>query len=147
MFSYFTVYNKTTVPYAIHPLILNNKVQSDFDNINYLMPYKPSYNFGPVLGAKYWISKAPNDFDLLNRENKELRLFCFIGDQSCIPKTEKIANSFLEKYGIVQYSSPISTKDFMQMSIDDRYKFNFEVFGMEALSVPDKFKGGNPYFK
>lgn len=144
---YFTVYNKTTVPYAIYPVLANKSIQQEFEDINYLMPYKPTYNFGPVLGAKYWISKAPNDFDLSKRENRELRLFCFIGDQSCNPLTPKIPNTFLEKYGIMQFASPISTAEFMQMSIDDRYQFNFEVFGMEVLEVPDKFKGGNPYYK
>jgi hypothetical protein len=100
-----------------------------------------------VLGASYWISKAPNDFDLSERKNNQLRLLCFIGDTGCNPITKKIPDSFLESYGIVQFESPLSTEQFMKMTIDEKYKYNFEVFGMEPLLIPDKFKGGNPYYK
>jgi hypothetical protein len=145
--NYFNIYNKTTVPYAINPVLLSEKIQSDFEKTNFLMPYKPTYNFGPVLGASYWISKAPNDFDLSERKNNQLRLLCFIGDTGCNPITKKIPDSFLESYGIVQFESPLSTEQFMKMTIDEKYKYNFEVFGMEPLLIPDKFKGGNPYYK
>jgi hypothetical protein len=100
-----------------------------------------------ILGAKYWISKAPNDFILDERINNELRLLCFALDEGCKPLTERIINIDLDKYGIYQYASPISTAEFKSLTIDERFDINFKAFGLPIEEVPEKFKGGNPYFK
>jgi hypothetical protein len=114
---------------------------------NYLIPYKAEYNYMGLLGASNWISKAPNDFILKNRLNSELRLICFALDTSCKPTTERITNSKLEFYGIYEFVSPLSTEQFSKLSIDDRFNTNFDVFGLPREIVPEKFKGGNPYFQ
>ena len=68
-----------------------------------------------------------------------------MGDQGCIPKTEKIANLQLEKFGIIEYKSSLSTSDFQKLSIQERYDYNFDSIGMSRSKIPSKFMGGNPY--
>jgi len=137
-------------------IIVPNEFSEYFKNIeaknyllehNYLMPYKPSYNFAGLFGAEYWISKAPNDMILKSRMSRELRLLCFTGDPGCKPTTELIANNFLQKYGILEYKSKLDTNEFSKLTIAERYDYNFDAFGMPRQVVPDKFIGGNPYFK
>jgi hypothetical protein len=74
-------------------------------------------------------------------------LICFALDPGCKPTTERITNSKLEFYGIYEYVSPLSTEQFSKLSIDDRFNTNFDVFGLPRENVPEKFKGGNPYFQ
>jgi hypothetical protein len=133
--------------------LLNDKDLTEYlEERNYILPYKPAYNFAGLLGAKYWISKAPNDFDLNidSRINKELVLLCFIGENICNPKTPKIENEYtakLTKYGIVEYASTLSTLEFSKLTIQQRYDYAFEVMGTPKGIIPDKYMGGNPYLQ
>lgn len=137
----------TIVPNEYSTVLENKEIKKYLLRNNYLMPYKPSYNFAALFGAEYWISKSPNDMNLSSRLSNELRLFCFKGDPGCNPKTEPINNSFLQQYGILEFKSKLSTDEFSKLSITERYNYNFDSFGMERQVVPEKFKGGNPYFK
>jgi len=133
--------------------LLNDKDLSQYlEQRNYILPYKPAYNFAALLGAKYWISKAPNDFDLNidSRMDKELVLLCFIGENICSPKTPKIENEYtakLAKYGIVEYASTLSSLEFSKLTIQQRYDYAFEVMGTPKGIIPDKYMGGNPYLQ
>jgi hypothetical protein len=133
--------------------LLNDKVLSQYlEQRNYILPYKPAYNFAALLGAKYWISKAPNDFDLNidSRMDNELVLLCFIGENICSPKTPKIENEYtakLAKYGIVEYASTLSSLEFSKLTIQQRYDYAFEVMGTQKGIIPDKYMGGNPYLQ
>jgi hypothetical protein len=133
--------------------LLNDKDLSQYlEQRNYILPYKPAYNFAALLGAKYWISKAPNDFDLNidSRMDKELVLLCFIGENICSPKTPKIENEYtakLAKYGIVEYASTLSSIEFSKLTIQQRYDYAFEVMGTPKGIIPDKYMGGNPYLQ
>jgi hypothetical protein len=133
--------------------LLNDKVLSQYlEQRNYILPYKPAYNFAALLGAKYWISKAPNDFDLNidSRMDNELVLLCFIGENICSPKTPKIENEYtakLAKYGIVEYASTLSSLEFSKLTIQQRYDYAFEVMGTPKGIIPDKYMGGNPYLQ
>lgn len=133
--------------------LLNDKDLTEYlEERNYILPYKPAYNFAGLLGAKYWISKAPNDFDLNidSRINKELVLLCFIGENICNPKTPKIENEYtskLAKYGIVEYASTLSSLEFSKLTIQQRYDYAFEVMGTPKGIIPDKYMGGNPYLQ
>ena len=135
------------IPSEFSEFLKNNEIKQYLLEHNYLMPYKPSYNFAGLFGAEYWISKAPNDMILDSRMSKELRLLCFIGDSGCNPTTEPIKNDFLQRYGILEYRSKLTTKEFSMLSISERYNYNFDAFGMPRQLVPEKFMGGNPYFK
>ena len=131
-----------------YSIVLQNKeIKQYLLEHNYLMPYKPSYNFAALFGAEYWISKSPNDMKLNSRLSKELRLFCFKGDPGCNPTTEPISNTFLQQYGILEFKSRLSTEEFSNLTIVERYNYNFDSFGMPREVVPEKFVGGNPYFK
>ena len=132
---------------AYKDLVSNSSMQSYLSSFNYLMPYKPEYNFLTVFGAEYWISKAPNDMILDSRMGNQLRLICYTTDQDCKPKTAPIQNKKLQNFGIQEYESPISMEDFKEASILDRYNIGTDVFGMQRLVIPTKFLGGNPYFK
>jgi hypothetical protein len=143
----FNLNTTTIIPYEIRGLLHDNEAQKYMDLNNYFMPYKPTYSYAAVLGAEYWISKAPNDMILDSRIKNELKLFCFRTDVSCKPTTPKVLNSPLEKYGIAEYMSPVSTSEFYGLTIDQKFKLNFEVFGMPDMVIPEKFKGGNPYYK
>jgi hypothetical protein len=146
--TYFNTQTINTIPYGYKNLLEDKVLQKNFSKFNYLIPYKSAYNYMGYLGASYWISKAPNDFILDSRLNNELRLLCFITDPSCKPNTKKIVNLDLEsKYGLVQFESPVSTNDYSKLSIVDKYNVNFDVFGMERISIPEKYMGGNPYYK
>jgi hypothetical protein len=133
------------IPSLYSNLLTNSALQDYLKSNNYLQPYRAAYSFSGLFGAEYWISKPPNDMKLESRITNELRIFCFMGDQGCIPKTEKIANLQLEKFGIVEYKSSLSTIDFQKLSIQERYDYNFDSIGMPRSPIPSKFMGGNPY--
>jgi len=133
------------IPNLYSNLLTNSDLQEYLKSYNYLQPYKAAYNFSGLFGAEYWITKAPNDMKLEARIVNELRIFCFTGDQSCIPKTEKITNIELEKFGILEYKSSLSTSDFQKLSVLERFNYNFDSIGMPRSEVPSKFMGGNPY--
>jgi hypothetical protein len=86
------------VPNEYSIVLQNKEIKQYLLEHNYLMPYKPSYNFAALFGAEYWISKSPNDMKLNSRLSKELRLFCFKGDPGCNPTTEPISYSFLQLF-------------------------------------------------
>lgn len=142
----------TILPTEFSNLLNDKDLTEYFEQRNYILPYKPAYNFAGLLGAKYWISKAPNDFDLNidSRINKELVLLCFIGENICNPKTPKIENEYtakLAKYGIVEYASILSSLEFSKLTIQQRYDYAFEVMGTPKGIIPDKYMGGNPYLQ
>jgi len=145
--TYYKKFQTTAIPYGLGDLLKDESLQKELAANNYLIPYKAEYNYMGLLGASNWISKAPNDFILKNRLNNQLRLICFALDTSCKPTTARITNPRLEFYGIYEYVSPITTEQFSKLSIDDRFNTNFDVFGLPREIVPEKFKGGNPYFQ
>ena len=145
--TYFKNVMTAMIPNDLGNLVRNKQLQKELSTYNYLIPYRQEYNYMGLLGAAFWISKAPNDFILTNRQNNELRLICFALDSGCKPSTQRILNKDLDFYGIYQYESPITTEQFSKLSIDEKYNVNFDVFGLPREVVPDKFKGGNPYFK
>jgi hypothetical protein len=145
--TYFKNVMTAMIPNDLGNLVRNKQLQKELSTYNYLIPYRQEYNYMGLLGAAYWISKAPNDFILTNRQNNELRLICFALDSGCKPSTQRILNKDLDFYGIYQYESPITTEQFSKLSIDEKYNANFDAFGSPREAVPDKFKGGNPYFK
>ena len=137
----------TIVPYEYSDILRNSEVKQYLLASNYLMPYKPSYSFAGLFGAEYWISKAPNDMNLKSRLSNELRLFCFQGDPNCNPATEPIVNPILQKYGMLEFKSKLTTEEFYKLSIEEKFNYNFDSFGMVRDVVPKKFMGGNPYLK
>jgi hypothetical protein len=142
----------TILPTEFSDLLNDKNLSEYFEQRNYILPYKPAYNFAGLLGAKYWISKAPNDFDLNidSRVDKDLVLFCFIGENICNPKTPKIQNEYtskLAKYGIVEYASTLSSLEFSKLTIQQRYDYAFEIMGTPKGIIPDKYMGGNPYLQ
>jgi len=133
-------------------LVKNTEIKNYLESNNYILPYKAAYNYTGLLGVKYWISKAPNDYnlDIDSRIDKPLLLLCFVGDNICNPKTNVINHSFsaeLSKYGIVEYESTISTSQYKNLTIAERYNYAFDVMGTERVIIPEKYMGGNPYLK
>ena len=111
------------VPNSFKNLLNDKKLYNYLDSNNYIMPYKPAYSFAGLFGVNFWISKAPNDMNLSSRINNPLRLLCFKGDNVCTPKSEPIQNPELEKYGILEFQSPLTTLEFSKLSIIDRYNY------------------------
>ena len=142
----------TIIPNGYSKLLNDKSLRDYLEQKNYIFPYKTAYNFVGLFGAKYWISKAPNDFDLNidNRMDKELALLCFAGENICDPKTAKINNQYspaLAKYGIVEYESTLTTLEYSKLTIKERFDYAFEVMGPLKGEIPDKYMGGNPYLK
>jgi hypothetical protein len=135
------------IPAAYSELLQDQDLEKYLNSKNYLAPYKPVYNFAGLFGAGYWISKAPNDMKLDSRTNNQLAIFCFTGDVACNPITEKITNTDLEKYGISEFKTSLNTEQYSQLSIIDKYNYNFDSIGMPRSEVPEKYLGGNPYLK
>ena len=136
----------TTIPYEFAPMLENGNLQKRLATYNYLTPYILSANFLGVIGNVHWVSKAPNDIKLESRESNEMRLICYSVDTNCKPTTKRISDPELEKYALIQYESPVSSKDFSRLSPRDRYRVNFEVFGIPPQTIPERFIGGNPYY-
>ena len=136
----------TTVPNEFKPLFQDAKLQEELEKYNYLTTYIPGANFLGIFGNVHWISKAPNDQVLGDRINAELRLICFSADTNCKPTTPRISSPGLESFGLIVYQSPITTKQFAELSIRDRYKVNFTAFGLAPQEIPERFIGGNPYY-
>jgi hypothetical protein len=133
-------------------LVKDKKIKSYLESNNYILPYKAAYNYTGLLGVKYWVSKAPNDYnlDIDSRIDKPLLLLCFVGDNICNPKTAMLKHSLsdeLSKYGIVEYESTLSTSQYSNLTISDRYDYAFDIMGTERVLIPDKYMGGNPYLK
>lgn len=142
----------TIMPTEYSKLLSDDELRDYLEQKNYILPYKPAYNYVALFGAKYWISRAPNDFDLNidSRMNKELALLCFIGENICNPKTAKINNQYspaLAEYGIVEYESILSTLEYSKLTIKERFDYAFDVMGTGKAIIPDKYMGGNPYLQ
>lgn len=139
--------NAIVIPNEYSKLLQDKKISEYLKSKNYLQPYKAAYNFTGLVGAEYWISKAPNDMKLDSRINNELTVLCFYGDAGCVPKTESILNPELNKYGILEFKSLLSTREFGTLSIQERFNYSFDSVGLPRMEVPLKFQGGNPYLK
>jgi hypothetical protein len=137
----------TVIPNGYKDLLQDLNLRNYLKSKNFLQPYKGAYNFTGLFGAEYWISKAPNDMILSSRIDNELLVLCFFGDSQCNPTTEQIKNVELEKYGILIFRSKVTTREFAELSIIERFNLNFDAVGQPRLTVPLKFQGGNPYLK
>jgi len=142
----------TIIPHQYRELIADQEAKKYFENYNYILPYKPAYNFMGLFGIQYWISKAPNDMDLDidDRVERPLRLMCFEGENICKPKTQRINepySQYLNKFGIVEFASSLSSSDYIGLSIQDRFNYAFDEMGTIRQTIPDKYQGGNPYLK
>ena len=142
----------TIIPTQYSDLLKNTEIQEYFKESNYILPYKPAYNFAGIFGIHYWISKAPNDmnYTIDSRIDRPLKLFCFIGENICKPKKSKIINdktAYLEKYGIQEFESTLTPREYLSLSIIDRFNYAFDEMGTVRQTIPDRFIGGNPYLK
>ena len=135
----------TTIPYGFKALLDDPKIQAEFEEYNYLIPYVLSSNLFGVFGNVHWISKAPNDIIIGDRITRELRLICLAGDPSCTPTTPLI-QSEISKYSITVHQSPYTTETFFTLSPKERFDANFQAFGQPTQEIPERFIGGNPYF-
>lgn len=137
----------TGIPYTFAKLIDDQTAQEELTKYNYLTNYIMSSNFLGVIGDIHWISKAPNDLELKDRLDLPLRLLCFSVDTSCKPTTPRIPNAKLESFGLLQYESPITSREFAALSPRDRYSANFKALGVAPIEIPERFIGGNPYYR
>ena len=137
----------TAIPYTFAKLIDDKDAQAELAKYNYLTNYILSSNYLGVIGDIHWVSKAPNDLELKDRLDRPLRLLCFSVDTICKPTTPRIPDAKLESFGLLQYESPITSREFAALSPKDRYSANFKVFGVTPISIPERFIGGNPYYR
>ena len=131
------------VPAEQFDIYKDEKAQRELSEYNYIATYRPISNLLGALGNVHWISKAPNDFDLKTRSNRELRLICFAGDLACKPSTPEILSA-LNPYGIRVFEAPLTTQEFMKLEIIDRYYAATDAMGQERFEVPERYLGGNP---
>jgi hypothetical protein len=142
----------TIIPHQYANLLENEQINGYFQESNYILPYKPAYNFVGLFGVHYWVSKAPNDMNYAidSRLDKPLKLLCFVGENICQPKGARIYNeksSELEKFGILEFESALNTRDYFNLTITDRYNYAFDEMGTQRSVIPEKYMGGNPYLK
>jgi hypothetical protein len=137
----------TAIPYTFARLIDDKDAQAELAKYNYLTNYIMSSNYLGVIGDVHWVSKAPNDLELKDRLDLPMRLLCFSVDTSCKPTTPRIPDAKLESFGLLQYESPINSREFAALSPRARYDTNFEVFGVTPIEIPERFIGGNPYYR
>jgi hypothetical protein len=131
------------VPAAQFNIYEDQPAQRELSEYNYIATYRPISNVLGALGNVHWISKAPNDFDLSTRADKELRLICFAGDPACKPSTPEIVSA-LNPYGIRVFQAPLTTQEFINLAIIDRYYAAADAMGQERFEVPERYLGGNP---
>jgi hypothetical protein len=132
-------------PYQYSQILSNKSIQQYLNSKNFIVPYRLAYNLSGVFGVEYSVARAPNNINLKSRIDNELIILCFTNDSDCRPSTEKISNPELEAYGISQYKSKLSTLEFYNLSIKEKYKYNLDSFGWENREIPEIFLGGNPY--
>ena len=135
----------TTIPYAYKDLLDNSNLQYELEEYNYMLPYVLSSNLFGVFGNVHWISKAPNDIIIGERTSKPIRLMCISSDPSCKPNTAEVPSD-LNRFGIRIFDAPITTQEFFNQSLKERFNTNFTVFGQTPQEIPERFIGGNPYF-
>ena len=75
-----------------------------------------------------------------------MRIICFASDVACKPNSLEIASA-LNKYGLRVFQSPITTAQFVDLPIIDRYNAATDAVGQERLQIPERFIGGNPLLK
>jgi hypothetical protein len=134
------------ISYAYAPLMQDAAAQETLSKYNYLVDYVADANYLGVLSDVHWISKAPNDIILKDRLDVPLRVLCYSYDGNCKPPLPRISDPVLEKYGLIQYESPYTTRQFAALSPRDRYAANFKALGQPPFAVPERFIGGNPYY-
>ena len=134
------------VPQEQFSIYKDRDAQYELANFNYLTTYRPINNFLGALGNVHWVSKAPNDLDLSTRMVNEMRIICFASDVACKPNSLEIASA-LNKYGLRVFQSPITTAQFVDLPIIDRYNAATDAVGQERLQIPERFIGGNPLLK
>lgn len=141
-----TAKQSSVIPYSYAPLMQDKQAQETLSTYNYLVSYIADANYLGVFADVHWISKAPNDIILKDRLDIPLRVLCYSYDGNCKPPTPRIPDTVLEKYGLFQYESPLTTREFSALTPRERFKFNFEAVGQAPFEVPDRFIGGNPYY-
>lgn len=132
-------------PFPYRNMLSDKSIQEYLASKNFIQPYKLAYNLSGVFGAEYSVARAPNNVNLKSRIDNELIIFCFTSDKDCRPSTSKILNPELEAYGISLYKSKLNTLEFYNLSVKEKYKYNFESFGWENQVINEQFLGGNPY--
>ena len=134
------------ISYAFAPLMQDKQAQATLSSNNYLVSYIADANYLGIFADVHWISKAPNDMILKDRLDIPLRILCYSYDANCKPSTPRISDPVLEKYGLIQYESPYTTREFAALSPRDRYAANFNAVGQAPFEIPERFIGGNPYY-
>ncbi|MEI7541060.1 MAG: hypothetical protein WCJ89_06245 [Actinomycetes bacterium] len=134
------------ISYSFAPLMQDQQAQATLSKYNYLVDYIADANYLGIFADVHWISKAPNDILLKDRLDIPLRVLCYSYDANCKPSTPRIPDPILEKYGLLQYESPFTTREFAAFTPRDRYAANFKALGQPPFTVPERFIGGNPYY-
>ena len=134
------------ISYAYAPLLQDEQAQETLSKYNYLASYIGDSNFLGIFSNVHWVSKAPNDIILKDRLDIPMRVLCYSYDQNCKPPLARISDPVLEKYGLIQYESPVTTREFAALSPRDRFTLNFKAVGQQPFDVPERFIGGNPYY-
>jgi len=134
------------IPYSFAALMQDEQAQEILSKNNYLVTYIADANYLGIFADVHWISKAPNDMILKDRLDAPLRVLCYSYDGNCKPATPRISDPVLEKYGLIQYESPYTTREFAALTPRERYAANFNATGQAPFEIPERFIGGNPYY-
>jgi hypothetical protein len=134
------------IPYSFAALMQDEQAQEILSKNNYLVTYIADANYLGIFADVHWISKAPNDMILKDRLDAPLRVLCYSYDGNCKPATPRISDPVLEKYGLIQYESPFTTREFAALTPRDRFTANFNATGQAPFEIPERFIGGNPYY-
>jgi uncharacterized membrane protein len=134
------------ISYSFAALMQDEQAQEILSKNNYLVTYIADANYLGIFADVHWISKAPNDMILKDRLDAPLRVLCYSYDGNCKPATPRISDPVLEKYGLIQYESPYTTREFAALTPRDRFTANFNATGQAPFEIPERFIGGNPYY-
>jgi hypothetical protein len=134
------------ISYSFAALMQDEQAQEILSKNNYLVTYIADANYLGIFADVHWISKAPNDMILKDRLDAPLRVLCYSYDGNCKPATPRISDPVLEKYGLLQYESPYTTREFAALTPRDRFTANFNATGQAPFEIPERFIGGNPYY-
>jgi len=144
------LYNRAqySVPVEQMKVMHDLDAQREFMEYDYLMPYSITSTLLGVFGDIHWISQVPNDQLLQPRINRELRVLCYLSDDIlCNPESERIKGSKLDYYGYKVFKSPITVREFSELTPKERYAKAFSVIGQPPFEIPERFIGGTPYLK
>lgn len=134
------------IPVNLSSVLTDEHAQVTLRESNFLLPYTVASSMIGIFGDVSWVSKAPNEVAMDGRQDRDLRVLCFIGEEACAPSGKPVSSG-LDRYALQIFESGLTTRQFERLDVASRYSAAFMAIGQEPVSVPEDFLGGHPVLR